>query len=348
MVTNFSDLVHSTVAYKPNSRQNIIIQLNDFINIKRVPLQAVVDTYDQQRLIRLNGVVPMEHKGKKYRIPIDMWIVPNFPYEPPICVVVPTPEMSIAEKHPFVQSATGRVYCTYTANWHVQRSTLIGLFHELSKIFSQRSPVFAKPRSNSIQGGGHMRHSQPSRPPTYHNQPYYQQPSYNHPPHNMSRTHSTGSSNEKLFIISSILKEFEKAKNDGSVKEAEVQRTKAQLQQKKSQTEQNAKKVESDLNEILSTKERLDKSVQELSLKIEKVKKKQENQSIDDITFEKTVLMRIEKESEVSAYEDLILNVEDMLLDSKIDFDSFEKTIRDLYKKLYMSKAQLNKVKTMQ
>src|SRR5688500_2876125 len=43
-----------------------------------------------KELLVLVGTVPIEYRGGKYNIPINIWIVEGYPLAPPLCQVAPT------------------------------------------------------------------------------------------------------------------------------------------------------------------------------------------------------------------------------------------------------------------
>lgn len=43
--------------------------------------------------ICLQGTVPMYYKGNRYNIPVNIWVMEDYPYRPPMPYVTPTESM---------------------------------------------------------------------------------------------------------------------------------------------------------------------------------------------------------------------------------------------------------------
>lgn len=94
-------------------------------------------------LLSLDGTIPVSFKGATYNIPICIWLFETHPFNPPICYVKPTPDMTIkASRH---VDASGRVYLPYLHEWKHPNSDLIGLIQVMTIVFGENSPVYARP-----------------------------------------------------------------------------------------------------------------------------------------------------------------------------------------------------------
>eukprot|EP00762_Andalucia_godoyi_P003982 ANDGO_05607.mRNA.2 Protein ELC len=95
-------------------------------------------------VIALTGTIPIDFRGAQYNIPVSIHIPHAYPIQPPIPVVVPTPQMIIKEGHKNVQ-ATGTFVHPYLQNWKGGSSTMFELLTVMASAFSQEPPVYSKP-----------------------------------------------------------------------------------------------------------------------------------------------------------------------------------------------------------
>jgi hypothetical protein len=103
------------------------------------------------QLIFLDGTIPMVFSGVKYNCPIQIWFCPEYPQNPPTCVVVPIPTMEIKPGHNHV-GPDGRVYHHCLSQWN-ESSSLEFLLNTLSQVFGTSPPVYstATRATNSVQ-----------------------------------------------------------------------------------------------------------------------------------------------------------------------------------------------------
>lgn len=67
------------------------------------------------QLNRSNSYVSGLFKGNVYNIPVCLWLLDTYPYNPPICFVKPTSAMMIKTgKH---IDANGKIYLPYLHEW---------------------------------------------------------------------------------------------------------------------------------------------------------------------------------------------------------------------------------------
>lgn len=122
--------------------------------LARVPsLKPKEDTFvsnegDSYLLVALVGTVPIRFRTNQYNIPVEVFVVRDYPEKPPLCFVRPTRGMEIRPRHKHVDSA-GQCYTPYLSAWQPARSDLLGLVTDLQTIFSTDPPVYAKPPSSS-------------------------------------------------------------------------------------------------------------------------------------------------------------------------------------------------------
>lgn len=68
----------------------------------------------------------MYYQGVKYNIPVALWLPERYPLVPPMMYVVPTPDMVIKPRHPFVDP-NGLVGSPYLHNWSYPASNLASM-----------------------------------------------------------------------------------------------------------------------------------------------------------------------------------------------------------------------------
>eukprot|EP01088_Endostelium_zonatum_P001784 TRINITY_DN12136_c0_g1_i1.p1 TRINITY_DN12136_c0_g1~~TRINITY_DN12136_c0_g1_i1.p1 ORF type:complete len:350 (-),score=61.61 TRINITY_DN12136_c0_g1_i1:69-1118(-) len=111
-------------------------------------LQAKEDTFvsndgQSHLLISLSGTIPVSINNVVYQIPIQIMILRDFPFSPPVAFVRPTKDMIIDGSHPSVDSS-GQCHLNYLNKWNVTQSNITELTKELQISFSQKSPVYKK------------------------------------------------------------------------------------------------------------------------------------------------------------------------------------------------------------
>ena len=121
-------------------------------------LHLYIDNYvfndgSQQKLLKLQGTIPIQYRTKQYNMPIVLWIPPNFPNSCPICYVTPVRGMVIKQKHMHCDSQ-GLIYHPYLHYWKAGDSTLVELIGLLCSIFGKDPPLYsskARISSSSMQ-----------------------------------------------------------------------------------------------------------------------------------------------------------------------------------------------------
>ena len=93
--------------------------------------------------MNLTGIIPVPYRGNTYNIPICLWLLDTYPYNPPICFVKPTSSMTIkTAKH---VDANGKIYLPYLHEWKHPQSDLLGLIQVMIVVFGDEPPVFSRP-----------------------------------------------------------------------------------------------------------------------------------------------------------------------------------------------------------
>ncbi|XP_043915324.1 tumor susceptibility gene 101 protein isoform X1 [Protopterus annectens] len=111
-------------------------------------LKPVMDAYvfndgTSRELMSLSGTIPVIYRGNTYNIPVCLWLLDTYPYNPPICFVKPTNTMMIKTgKH---VDANGKIYLPYLHEWKHPQSELLGLIQVMTVVFGEEPPVFSRP-----------------------------------------------------------------------------------------------------------------------------------------------------------------------------------------------------------
>lgn len=95
-----------------------------------------------QKLVQLEGTIPVTYKGNTYNIPIQLWIMDSHPHNPPMVYVRPTSTMQIKSGH--YVDMNGKVDLPFLREWRAPKSDLMGLIQILIVTFGEECPVFSK------------------------------------------------------------------------------------------------------------------------------------------------------------------------------------------------------------
>jgi ESCRT-I complex subunit TSG101 len=66
-------------------------------------------------LLQFKGTIPVNFRGSTYRFPLSIWIPHAYPYEAPVCYVVPADDMIIRPGQ--YVGGDGKIYHPYLAHW---------------------------------------------------------------------------------------------------------------------------------------------------------------------------------------------------------------------------------------
>ena len=111
-------------------------------------LKPVLDSYvfndgSSRELMNLTGTIPVPYRSNTYNIPICLWLLDTYPYNPPICFVKTTSSMTIKTgKH---VDANGKIRLPYLHEWKHPQSDLLGLIQVMIVVFGDEPPVFSRP-----------------------------------------------------------------------------------------------------------------------------------------------------------------------------------------------------------
>ncbi|CAF1147047.1 unnamed protein product [Didymodactylos carnosus] len=94
-------------------------------------------------LLCLTGTVAVTFKGRRYNIPIQIWLTDDYPSNPPMCYVRPTSDMYIAVSYNV--ESDGYIVIPYLTSWRHSSSDLANLISQMSDAFGILPPVYSYP-----------------------------------------------------------------------------------------------------------------------------------------------------------------------------------------------------------
>lgn len=95
-------------------------------------------------LLKIHGTIPIVYKNNTFHIPICIWLMKTHPCNAPLAYVQPTSDMQIKFSQ-FVDS-NGKIGLPYLEEWNPTACDLIDLIQVIIVTFSERPPVYAKPK----------------------------------------------------------------------------------------------------------------------------------------------------------------------------------------------------------
>ncbi|KAK7170137.1 hypothetical protein R3I94_000392 [Phoxinus phoxinus] len=347
-------------------------------------LKPVLDNYvfndgSTKELLSLTGTVPVNYRGNVYNIPICLWFLDTYPYNPPICFVKPTSAMMIKPgKH---VDANGKIYLPYLHEWKAPQSNLLGLIQVMIVVFGEEPPVFSRPSTQATYpafpaAGPPNTSYMPSTPGVPYNQGHSANPGgfQGYPyPAAASGYPSTGSS---LYTPASPVTTVGPTR-DGTIGEdtiraslvsavsdklrwrmkEEMDRAQAELDALK-RTEEDLKRGHQKLEEMVTKLDvemaDVDKNIDSLKLKdeeltvaLERMQNQSEDNDLDDVIVPTAPLYKqiLNLYAEENAIEDTIFYLGEALRRDVIDLDVFLKHVRLLSRKQFQLRALMQKAR---
>uniref|UniRef100_A0A6I8PK40 Tumor susceptibility 101 n=1 Tax=Ornithorhynchus anatinus TaxID=9258 RepID=A0A6I8PK40_ORNAN len=329
-------------------------------------LKPLLDAYvfndgNSRELMSLTGTIPVPYRGNTYNIPICLWLLDSYPYNPPICFVKPTSSMTIKTgKH---VDANGKIYLPYLHEWKHPQSDLLGLIQVMIVVFGDEPPVFSRPTVSAsyppYQATGPPNTSYmpgmpsgispypPGHPPNPSGYPAYPYPPGPQYPATTSSQHypaqppgtTVGPARDGTISEDTIRASLISAVSDKlrwRMKE-EMDRAQAELNALK-RTEEDLKKgyqklgemvtrLDQEVVEVDKNIELLKKKDEELSSALEKMENQSENNDIDEVIIPTAPLYKqiLNLYAEENAIEDTIFYLGEALRRGVIDLDVFLK-----------------------
>uniref|UniRef100_A0A3B4DIY6 UEV domain-containing protein n=1 Tax=Pygocentrus nattereri TaxID=42514 RepID=A0A3B4DIY6_PYGNA len=140
-------ILSKTYKYRDLTVREIVNVTTSYKDLKPVMDSYVFNDGSSRELMSLSGTVPVNYRGNIYNIPICLWLLDTYPYNPPICFVKPTSTMMIKiGKH---VDANGKVYLPYLHEWKHPQSDLFGLIQVMIVVFGEEPPVFSRPTTQT-------------------------------------------------------------------------------------------------------------------------------------------------------------------------------------------------------
>nr|XP_009480397.1 PREDICTED: tumor susceptibility gene 101 protein [Pelecanus crispus] len=333
-----------------------------------------------RELMSLSGTIPVPYRGNTYNIPICLWLLDTYPFNPPICFVKPTSSMTIKTgKH---VDANGKIYLPYLHEWKYPKSDLLELIQVMIVVFGEEPPVFSRPTASSsyppyqatgppttsyVPGipGGISTYPAGSTPnPSYPNYAYpggvpfpattsvQYYPSQ--PPVTTIGPSRDGTISEdtiRASLISAVSDKLRwRMKEEMDRAQAELnalKRTEEDLKKGHQKLEEMVTRLDQEVAEVDKNIELLKKKDEELSSALEKMENQSENNDIDEVIIPTAPLYKqiLNLYAEENAIEDTIFYLGEALRRGVIDLDVFLKHVRLLSRKQFQLRALMQKAR---
>uniref|UniRef100_A0A669QVG4 Tumor susceptibility 101 n=1 Tax=Phasianus colchicus TaxID=9054 RepID=A0A669QVG4_PHACC len=348
--------------------RDLTIQETNSVISQYKDLKPVMDSYvfndgSSRELMSLSGTIPVPYRGNIYNIPICLWLLDTYPFNPPICFVKPTSSMTIKTgKH---VDANGKIYLPYLHEWKYPQSDLLELIQVMIVVFAEEPPVFSRPTVSAsyppYQATGpptsKCSGSFPSYPypagvpfPPTTNVPYY--PSQ--PPVTTVGPSRDGTISEdtiRASLISAVSDKLRwRMKEEMDRAQAELnalKRTEEDLKKGHQKLEEMVTRLDQEVAEVDKNIELLKKKDEELSSALEKMESQSENNDIDEVIIPTAPLYKqiLNLYAEENAIEDTIFYLGEALRRGVIDLDVFLKHVRLLSRKQFQLRALMQKAR---
>ncbi|XP_060771076.1 tumor susceptibility gene 101 protein-like isoform X2 [Neoarius graeffei] len=330
-----------------------------------------------RELMSLTGTVPVSYRGNIYNIPVCLWLLDTYPYNPPICFVKPTSAMMIKTgKH---IDANGKIYLPYLHEWKHPQSDLYGLIQVMIVVFGEEPPVFSRPTTQpayqAFQATGPPNQAyMPGMPAVSAYGPNPNPcgyPGYSYPgggaypatggPHYQSqppvttvgpsRDATIGEDTIRASLISAVSDKLRwRMKEEMDRAQAELdalKRTEEDLKKGHQKLEEMVSRLDQEVAEVDRNIELLKKKDEELTEALEKMENQSENNDIDDVIVPTAPLYKqiLNLYAEENAIEDTIFYLGEALRRGVIDLEVFLKHVRLLSRKQFQLRALMQKAR---
>uniref|UniRef100_A0A3P8NAX0 Tumor susceptibility 101a n=1 Tax=Astatotilapia calliptera TaxID=8154 RepID=A0A3P8NAX0_ASTCA len=317
---------------------NVISQYKD--------LKPVMDAYvfndgSTRDLMSLTGTVPVSYRGNVYNIPVCLWLLDTYPYNPPICFVKPTSAMMIKTgKH---IDANGKIYLPYLHEWKHPQSDLYGLIQVMIVVFGEEPPVFSRPTTQAPYQA-----FQAAGPPNFVVVSFFPSGS---PVHCPNRDGTIGEDTIRASLISAVSDKLRwRMKEEMDRAQAELdalKRTEEDLKKGHQKLEEMISRLDQEVTEVDRNIDLLKRKDEELSEALEKMENQSENNDIDDVIVPTAPLYKqiLNLYAEENAIEDTIFYLGEALRRGVIDLEVFLKHVRLLSRKQFQLRALMQKAR---
>lgn len=348
-------------------------------------LKPVMDNYvfndgSYKELLSLTGTVPVNYRGNVYNIPVCLWLLDTYPYNPPICFVKPTSAMMIKTgKH---VDANGKIYLPYLHEWKPPQSDLLGLIQIMAVVFGEEPPVFSRPaaqspypafpaagppntsyipntpglpfgQTHSTNPGGFQGYPYPAAASGY---PTTSGPSPYAPVSTVttvgpSRDATIGEDTIRASLVSAVSDKLRwRMKEEMDRAQAELdalKRTEEDLKKGHQKLEEMVTKLDLEMTDVDKNIDLLKRKDEEMTAALEKMENQSEDNDIDDVISPNAPLYKqiLNLYAEENAIEDTIFYLGEALRRNVIDLDVFLKHVRLLSRKQFQLRALMQKAR---
>uniref|UniRef100_A0A3Q4GPC8 Tumor susceptibility 101a n=2 Tax=Neolamprologus brichardi TaxID=32507 RepID=A0A3Q4GPC8_NEOBR len=356
----------------------INVALTYFRNLVPVMDKYVYNDGTTKNLMSLTGTIPATINSNVYNIPVCLWLLDTYPYNPPICFVKPTSAMMIKTgKH---IDANGKIYLPYLHEWKHPQSDLYGLIQVMIVVFGEEPPVFSRPTTQApyqaFQAAGPPNSSyMPGMPavspygpnPNSGGYPSYQYPGGNSYPATAGPAHyptqtpvstvgpnrdgTIGEDTIRASLISAVSDKLRwRMKEEMDRAQAELdalKRTEEDLKKGHQKLEEMISRLDQEVTEVDRNIDLLKRKDEELSEALEKMENQSENNDIDDVIVPTAPLYKqiLNLYAEENAIEDTIFYLGEALRRGVIDLEVFLKHVRLLSRKQFQLRALMQKAR---
>uniref|UniRef100_A0A8C1X670 Tumor susceptibility 101b n=1 Tax=Cyprinus carpio TaxID=7962 RepID=A0A8C1X670_CYPCA len=343
-------------------------------------LKPVVDNYvfndgSTKELLSLTGTVPVNYRGNVYNIPICLWFLDTYPYNPPICFVKPTSAMMIKTgKH---VDANGKIYLPYLHEWKPPQSELLGLIQVMVVVFGEEPPVFSRPTTQATYpafpaAGPPNTSYMPSTPGLPYGQGHSLLNGSVHKPipkklyfdtlanifvfccvSGPTRDGTIGEDTIRASLVSAVsdkLRRRMKEEMDRAQAELDaLKRTEEDLKRGHQKLEEMVTRLDLEMADVDKNTDLLKQKDDELTAALKKMENQSENNDIDDVILPTAPLYKqiLNLYAEENAIEDTIFYLGEALRRDVIDLDVFLKHVRLLSRKQFQLRALMQKARKM-
>ncbi|XP_064193201.1 tumor susceptibility gene 101 protein-like [Anguilla rostrata] len=366
--------------YRDLTVREVINVTSQYKDLKPVMDAYVFNDGSSKDLMSLTGTVPVSYRGNVYNIPVCLWLLDSYPYNPPICFVKPTSAMMIKTgKH---IDANGKIYLPYLHEWKHPQSDLYGLIQVMIVVFGEEPPVFSRPTTQAayqpfpatgppnqsyMPGVPAVSPYGPAHSPSPGGYPGYAYPSGNSYPTTAGPTHyssqnpvpsvvpsrdgTIGEDTIRASLISAVSDKLRwRMKEEMDRAQAELdalKRTEEDLKRGHQRLEEMVSRLDQEVAEVDRNIDLLKRKDEELSAALEKMENQSENNDIDDVIVPTAPLYKqiLNLYAEENAIEDTIFYLGEALRRGVIDLEVFLKHVRLLSRKQFQLRALMQKAR---
>ncbi|KAG9260820.1 tumor susceptibility gene 101 protein [Astyanax mexicanus] len=378
--TNLRKLLSKAYKYRDLTVREITNVTTSYKDLKPVMDNYVFNDGSTRELMSLSGTVPVSYRGNVYNIPICLWLLDTYPYNPPICFVKPTSTMMIKTgKH---VDANGKIYLPYLHEWKHPQSDLFGLIQVMIVVFGEEPPVFSRPttqtpyqafpasgpptssymgnppaspfgQSHSPNPGGYQGYPYPAASSGYPATPgsAHYTPVTPATTAGPARDGTIGEDTIRASLVSAVSDKLRwRMKEEMDRAQAELdalKRTEEDLKKGHQKLEEMVTKLDQEITDVDKNIDLLKLKDEELTAALGKMENQSENNDIDDLIVPTAPLYRqiLNLYAEENAIEDTIFYLGEALRRGVIDLDVFLKHVRLLSCKQFQLRALMQKAR---